>query len=187
MTIQDHPTGSSLVTRHLSLTPGIRTLLNRGLCLAFLAWALSASGDEEFVGPFPSWRDARRDYGARGDGQADDTADDVWRNLAQPPARGGLLGCNVNTARREAAPKGYESLASLGEHPDPAKSPSGSGPLDNRGAVDDATLLRHLAPLRAARVWLPDASTPAGATDLRIHRVMASGDRGAVVEFRALP
>jgi hypothetical protein len=30
--------------------------------------------NEEFVGPFASWRDAQRDYGARGDGQADDTA-----------------------------------------------------------------------------------------------------------------
>ena len=29
-----------------------------------------------------------------------------------------------------------------------AKSESGAGPLDNRGSVDDATLLRHLAPLR---------------------------------------
>ncbi len=29
---------------------------------------------EEFVGPFPSWRDVRRDYGAVGDGRADDTA-----------------------------------------------------------------------------------------------------------------
>ena len=115
------------------------------------------------------------------------TADDVWRNIAKPPARGGLLGCNVNTARKEAAPKGYALLASLGEHPDPARSASGAGPLDNRGTVDDATLLRHLAPLREARVWLPDASVPAHATDLRIHRVMATGGRGAVVEFRASP
>jgi hypothetical protein len=30
--------------------------------------------DEEFVGPFPSWRDVKRDYGAKGDGRADDTA-----------------------------------------------------------------------------------------------------------------
>ncbi len=115
------------------------------------------------------------------------TADDVWRNVAEPPARGGLLGCNVNTARKEAAPKGYEGLANPGEHPDPARSASGSGPLDNRGLVDDATLLRHLAPLRGARVWLPDASAPTNATDLRIHRVMATGGRGAVVEFRASP
>jgi hypothetical protein len=114
-------------------------------------------------------------------------ADDVWRNLAQPPARGGLIGCNVNTAKKEAAPKGFEFLANIGDHADPAKSASGAGPLDNRGTVDDATLLRHLAPLRAARVWLPDASLPADVTDLRIHRVMAGGGHGAVIEFKARP
>src|SRR5438045_1224718 len=32
-----------------------------------------ADTDEEFAGPFPSWRDLRRDYGAVGDGKADDT------------------------------------------------------------------------------------------------------------------
>jgi hypothetical protein len=108
----------------------------------------------------------------------------VWRNLAQPPARGGLIGCNVNTGKKEAAPKGFEFLANIGEQADPAKSASGAGPLDDRGTVDDATLLRHLAPLRTARVWLPDASVPTNATGLRIHRVMADGGHGAVVEFR---
>ena len=36
---------------------------------AFIAWV-----SEEFVGPFPSWADLQRDYGAVGDGVADDTA-----------------------------------------------------------------------------------------------------------------
>ncbi len=112
-------------------------------------------------------------------------ADDVWRNLAQPPARGGLVGCNINTSKKDAAPKGFDFLANIGDHPDPAKSASGAGPLENRGTVDDATLLRHLAPLRAARVWLPTEPRPRGITDLRIHRVMAGGGHGAVVEFRA--
>ena len=35
-------------------------------------FSTSASG-EEFVGPFTSWRDLSRDYGAAGDGKADDT------------------------------------------------------------------------------------------------------------------
>ena len=35
----------------------------------FIAWI-----PEEFVGPFPSWADLKRDYGAVGDGIADDTA-----------------------------------------------------------------------------------------------------------------
>jgi len=34
----------------------------------------STLSDEEFVGPFPSWKDLRRDFGAAGDGVADDTA-----------------------------------------------------------------------------------------------------------------
>jgi hypothetical protein len=33
-----------------------------------------ADSDEEFVGPFPSWRDLKRDYGAKGDGKSDDSA-----------------------------------------------------------------------------------------------------------------
>lgn len=34
----------------------------------------AAFGDEEFVGPFPSWKNVKTDYGAVGDGKADDTA-----------------------------------------------------------------------------------------------------------------
>jgi hypothetical protein len=43
--------------------------------------------DEEFVGPFPSWRNVKTDYGAVGDGRADDTAaiqrgfDDLKKHL----------------------------------------------------------------------------------------------------------
>ena len=44
------------------------------LLIAIYSRSASASGEEEFAGPFPSWRDARRNYGARGDGRADDTA-----------------------------------------------------------------------------------------------------------------
>ena len=111
------------------------------------------------------------------------SADTVWRNLARPPARGGLIGCNINTSNKKAAPKGFAFLASVGDHPDPAKSRLGAGPLEDRGGVDDATILRHLALLRQARVWLPGRRSP-GVTDIRIHRVMASGGRGATVEFR---
>jgi hypothetical protein len=43
--------------------------------LAVLAGSPGARGDsdEEFVGPFSSWADVKRDYGAKGDGKADDT------------------------------------------------------------------------------------------------------------------
>ncbi len=49
------------------------TLLGSLEALALAARPAPAA-DEEFVGPFPSWADVRRDYGAKGDGQADDTA-----------------------------------------------------------------------------------------------------------------
>ena len=111
------------------------------------------------------------------------TVDDVWKNVAHPPAHGGLIGCNVNTSDKTAAPKGFAFLENVGENADPAKSRSGSGPLEDRGTVDDATLLRHLAPLRAARVWLPERLED-GKTDVRIYRVMASGGNGGVVEVR---
>ena len=91
----------------------------------------------------------------------------VWMNRTAPPARGGLVGCNINTNNKEAAPKGFAFL-------------------ENAGDVGDATILHHLAALRAARVWLPgDRPTVAGATDLRLHRIMVSSGRGAAVEFRA--
>jgi hypothetical protein len=114
------------------------------------------------------------------------SADTVWRNKAKPRAHGGLIGCNINTSNKKAALKGFAFLANVGDHADPARSKFGSGPLEDRGGVDHATILRHLAPLRAARIWLP-AARRAGRTDVRIHRVMASGGDGAVVEFRAKP
>src|SRR5712691_6928440 len=36
--------------------------------------AAHAMGDEEFVGPFPSWANVKTSYGAVGDGVSDDTA-----------------------------------------------------------------------------------------------------------------
>ncbi len=112
------------------------------------------------------------------------TSDTIWRNKANPPARGGLIGSNINTQNKEVSPNGFGSLANVGDNPDPARAKFGSGPLDNRGGVDDATILRHLAPLRQARVWLP-ATAPARVTDVRIERVMASGGRDAIVELLA--
>lgn len=113
------------------------------------------------------------------------TAETVWINKARPAARGGLVGCNINTSNKQAAPKGFAFLESVGDHADPARSKLGSGPLRDRGGVNDATILRHLAPLREARVWRPGKPAAARTTDVRIHRVMASGGRGATVELLA--
>ena len=117
--------------------------------------------------------------------KAGTSADTVWQNKAQPPAHGGLIGSNINTSNKEASPRGFEFLENVGDNPDPAKSKFGSGPLEDRGGVDDATIVRHLALLRATRPWLP-AATPAGRNDLGIHRVIASGNGGATVEIRAV-
>jgi hypothetical protein len=43
-------------------------LILPGAQASFVGWL-----DEEFVGPFPSWADVKRDYGAVGDGIADDS------------------------------------------------------------------------------------------------------------------
>lgn len=113
------------------------------------------------------------------------TAQTVWQNRAQPPAAGGLVGCNVNSPLKGATTNGFAFLANLGDSSDPAKSGYGAGLLADQGTVSDDALLRHLAPLREARVWEPgEAKAGGNATDLRIHRVMVTGGSGATVEFR---
>ncbi len=113
------------------------------------------------------------------------SAETVWRNLTQPRARGGLIGSNINTGNKDASPRGFEFLDNVGDHPDPAKSKFGSGPLEDRGGVDKATIVRHLAPLRSTRPWVPAAAS-ADRNSLNFHRVITSGGRGAVVEMRAV-
>lgn len=95
-----------------------------GLVLA--AILLSVPDDEEFCGPFPSWKDLRRDYGARGDGEADDTPalqralDDLQGHkesvVLYIPAGTYRLTRTVRTHRRTH----HESMgiSVLGEHPD---------------------------------------------------------------------
>ncbi len=112
------------------------------------------------------------------------TADTVWLNRAQPPARGGLAGCNMNSPVKGVFKSGFEFLENRGDPADMARSPQGVGSLPDHGNVDDSTVLKHLAPIRQARVWYPGA-TPPHATDLLIHRVMADGGQGATVEIFA--
>lgn len=93
------------------------------------------------------------------------TADGVFENAAQPPAQAALLNSNLNG--------GGESKLS-----------GGFGRLDNRGTADDALILALVAPMRTARRD-PRDSIPAGATDLRIHRVIVTAGKGqACVELR---
>ncbi len=44
------------------------------LCAWLAFTACAAETTQEFIGPFPSWADVKRDYGALADGQTDDTA-----------------------------------------------------------------------------------------------------------------
>lgn len=44
------------------------------LCVWLAFTACAADATQEFIGPFPNWSDVKRDYGAVGDGQTDDTA-----------------------------------------------------------------------------------------------------------------
>ena len=67
-----------------------------------------------------------------------------------------MMGSNINTNNKEAAPKGFEFLHNIGDDPDPAKSKFGSGPLADQGGVDDATIPGNIsAPLRTTRPWIP--------------------------------
>ncbi len=102
------------------------------------------------------------------------TAEKVWQNQAVPPARGGMLNCNINTPH-----KGFFKSGSFA-YLDNLVSPASAAPATN--TLSDAEVLADLAPLREARIWLP-GTTPETATDLRIYRVMMSGGGEAVAEF----
>lgn len=53
--------------------PTVKIALMVTLTIGPAAWCHAAPSDEEFIGPFPSWKNVKRDYGAVGDGKADDT------------------------------------------------------------------------------------------------------------------
>jgi hypothetical protein len=112
------------------------------------------------------------------------TTERVWLNQARPSARGGLVGCNMNSPIQGLLTNGFAFLENTGDPSDIARSPQGAGPLADHRGVDDETLLNHLAPLRQARVWNA-GPTPPGVTDLRIQRVMADGGSLATVEILA--
>jgi len=100
------------------------------------------------------------------------TSKKVWMNNAKPPAQAVLMGCNMNSSIEGLMKNGFGFLNNIGD----------LGGSTN--TITDEVLLRHLAPLRKSRVWLP-GEAPVHATNLRIYRVRATGGVGAVVEFRA--
>jgi hypothetical protein len=91
-------------------------------------------------------------------------ADAIWKNEAQPPPDAALLLCNLNGQVKGAKGSALDA--------------GGFGRLEDQKTKDDAALIRQtLAPLREARIWLPEESHP-GLTDLRLHRVLVSSGKG---------
>src|SRR5262249_56808140 len=85
-------------------------------------------------------------------------ADAIWKDQAEPPANAAQLLCNLNGQVKGAK--------------DGALDAGGFGRLQDRKSKDDAALIRQcLAPLREARIWLPEKTRP-GLTDLRLHPVL---------------
>lgn len=60
--------------RKTRATQTVKIALMVTLTIGTAASCSAAPSDEEFVGPFPSWKNVKRDYGAVGDGRADETA-----------------------------------------------------------------------------------------------------------------
>lgn len=100
--------------------------------------------------------------------------DAVWKNEAKPPAHTAMLLCNMNGQVKGAKDSAFEK--------------DGFGRLEDRKSKDDVALIRRaLAPLRQARIWLPE-DTKTGATDLRLYRVIVGAGKGGVgVVLRAGP
>ncbi len=94
------------------------------------------------------------------------TADTVWQDVSNPPARAALLNSNLNGGAESGLTNGF-------------------GRLENRGQADERFLLEMLDPLRAARIWWP-AEARSGVTDVRLFRVLGTADRdGVCLELRA--
>jgi len=95
-------------------------------------------------------------------------ADRVWRDETQPPARAGLVRCNVNSGLEGATRQG------------------GFDPLDDRGTQEAGFIEEMVRPLREARIWLPAEARAPGITQVVLHRVLCSTGKGGVgVELRA--
>ena len=76
---------------------------------------------EEFVGPFESWRDLKRDFGARGDGTTDDTQalQAALNSLSDASQSSPVLfvPAGVYPVKRTISVKAARTISIIGEHP----------------------------------------------------------------------
>jgi hypothetical protein len=108
--------------------------------------SFTATNDEEFVGPFPSWRNVKTHYGAVGDGLADDTAaiqnaltelevarENGWSVLYFPA---GTYKITRTLTTNRTDDNGYKGCQILGEDPATTKLVWGSVTAENMFDLD---------------------------------------------------
>ena len=92
-----------------------------GLALG-AAVAAEPAWDEEFLGPFPAWYDLKKDFGAVGDGKADDTAalQKALDSVGTPDLKRSAIWVPAGNYRitRTLVRTGVSGVWLIGEHPD---------------------------------------------------------------------
>ena len=78
--------------------------------------------DQEFLGPFPAWYDLKKDFGAVGDGKADDTAalQKALDSVGTPDLKRSAIWVPAGNYRitRTLVRTGVSGVWLIGEHPD---------------------------------------------------------------------
>ena len=96
--------------------------VNSGVAAAGSQVAAVPAWDEEFLGPFPAWYDLKKDFGAVGDGKADDTAalQKALDSVGTPDLKRSAIWVPSGTYRitKTLERIGVSGVFLIGEHPD---------------------------------------------------------------------